>query len=56
MSLATDLAVDSVGLTPNPVDVGGVYLVQIGVVEDPHIWSDWASTTWSEVASMEWGA
>ena len=56
MSLAKDIALDSAGLTPNPVNVGGVYLVQIGVVETPHIWSDWASSTWADVASMEWGA
>jgi len=56
MSLAKDVTVDSAGLTPNPVDAEGTYLVQIGASETPHTWSDWSSTMWSETASMEWGA
>jgi hypothetical protein len=55
-SLAKDLQITFVGLTPNPVNVMGAYLVSIGVAEVDRVWLDWASTIWANVASLKWGA
>lgn len=56
MSLASDVAITFVGLTPNPVAVGSAYLAQVGADTVAYEWSDWASSTWASVAGMEWGA
>ena len=56
MSLASELTITSVGLTPNPVAVGSAYLAQVGAEDITHTWSDWATSTWSSVAGIEWGA
>ena len=55
-SLAKDLQITFVGLTPNPVNVMGAYLVSIGVAEIDRVWLDWASMIWANVAGLKWGA
>jgi len=55
-SLAKDLQITFVGLTPNPVNVMGAYLVSIGVAEVDRVWLDWATTIWANVAGLKWGA
>lgn len=55
-SLAHDLQITFVGLTPNPVNALGTILVSVGVAEIDHVWLDWASTIWANVASLQWGA
>ena len=56
MSMALDVVITSVGLTPNPVAVGSAYLAQVGAEAVTYEWSDWASSTWASVASLTWGA
>ena len=56
MSLAKDVTIEHAGMTPNPVAVNGAYLVQIEASEIPHIWNDWASSTWASVTGLQWGA
>lgn len=56
MSLAKDVEIMSAGMTPNPVTANGTYLVQIEAEEIPHIWNDWASSTWASVTGKQWGA
>lgn len=55
MSLASDVVVTSIGLTPNPVNASSTYLAQVGAEVDVHTWDDWASATWESVAAMTWG-
>ena len=55
-SLAEDVSITFIGLTPNPVNVLGTYLVSVGVAEIDKRWMDWASTIWANVASLQWGA
>lgn len=55
-SLAKDIQITFVGLTPNPVNVLSAYLVSVGVVEVDRVWMDWASTIWANVESLTWGA
>lgn len=55
-SLAHDLQITFVGLTPNPVNALGTILVSVGVAEIDHVWLDWASTIWANVSSLQWGA
>jgi len=55
-SLAEDVSITFIGLTPNPVNVLGTYLVSVGVAEIDRKWMDWASTIWANVESLTWGA
>jgi len=55
MSLASDVEITSVGLTPNPVNVSSTLLAQVGAQVTVHTWSDWASSTWGGVAALTWG-
>ena len=56
MSLAKEIQITFIGLTPNPVSTGNTYLIQIGITEIDRIWLDWAGTIWANVASLKWGA
>jgi len=55
MSLANDVVINSVGLTPNPVNASSTYLAQVGAEVDVHTWGDWSSTSWASVAGITWG-
>lgn len=55
-TLANDIEITSVGITPNPADVSGTVLIQIGVESVDKTWSDWSSFTWAYVSSLAWGA
>lgn len=54
-TVAKETRISSVGMTPNPVNAASVYLIQIGASEVSHTWGDWASSTWSALASLKWG-
>lgn len=54
-TVAKETRISSVGMTPNPVNAASVYLIQIGASEVAHTWGDWASSTWSALASLKWG-
>lgn len=55
-SLAKDLMITHIGITPQTVEVGATVLVSIGVSEVNLEWLDWASTIWANVESLTWGA
>ncbi len=55
MSLAKDVQINGVGLTPNPVNASAIYLAQVDAEQIDHIWQDWASRTWGSTSSLLYG-
>ena len=54
MSVSKDVSITFIGITPNPVQTQGAYLVQVGATPIVHTWGDWSSSTWGSLASMKW--
>lgn len=54
-SAAKEMVFNFFGVTPNPVNTSGTFLIQVGVSEVAHVWNDWASTTWQQLGAMMWG-
>lgn len=54
MSMANDTVVDSVGLSPNPIDSGEAFLIDVQA-RNRTTWEDYATDSWSDVSGLIWG-
>lgn len=55
VSLAEEVVISFVGMTPEPVSTDAVYLAQFGVSSESKRWTDRASLTWQTASIYKWG-
>ena len=53
-SIAMNTAVDSLTLSPNPIDSQEAFLIDVQA-HSKGTWGEYSSDTWSSVSSLTWG-